>query len=125
MSTNGTIRFIDKRGRELLCIYTHYDSYYRGVGKVIYDFFSDKKNYGNGFEDTVLLFVCYIKEGKPYSIYATDKDDVQEYNYTIQETDEGLRFSVTREDKFINGIMRYKYSLILGTINQFKRLIEK
>ena len=125
MSTNGTIRFIDKRGRKLLNIYNHYDSYYSGLGQKIFDFFSDETNYGNGFEDTILLFVCYLKKGEPYAVYATDEDDVQEYNYEIYETDKGLRFSVKREFAYFgNTIIDFK-PLIRGTIDDFKAEIDK
>lgn len=129
MSTHGTIKFTDKRGRVLLSIYNHYDSYYSGLGQVIYDFFSNKKNYGNGFEDTVLLFLCHIKEGKPYRIYATDQDDYQEYNYEIYETEKGLQFTVTKtiftlEKDYTDPKLKHEDKLIRGSLEQFKKLLD-
>ena len=124
MSTNGTVKFVDKRGRYLLNLYNHYDSYYSGLGELIYEFFSDEKNFGNGFEDTILLFLCFIKEGKPYRVYATDEKDIQEYNYTIYETEDGLRFSIKREGKIVNMKMTYRTKLEKGTLTQFRKELD-
>lgn len=97
MGTRSTIHIRDRYGRHLVSIYTQYDGYYEGVGKEIYEFFKDKKNYGNGFEDTALLFVANYKGNKSYNKYLTRESDRQEYNYFIQEGKEGILFSISKE----------------------------
>ena len=104
MGTRSTIHFSNRTGRHLVSIYTQYDGYYEGVGQEIYDFFSNKENYGNGFEDTALLFVAKYKGNSAYNKYLTFENDVQEYNCYITEGEKGeLIFSITKEvfvDKF-------------------------
>lgn len=96
MGTHSTVKFYDEY-RNLLNIYNQYDGYVSGEGKEILEFIKDEKWKGNGLSDTALLYVCYKKEGKPLHTYATTENDIQEYNYIIRETNEGLRFTITHQ----------------------------
>lgn len=95
MGTHSTVKFYNRRNKNILSIYNQFDGYVSGEGMAIVEFLEDEKWEGNGFEDTVLLYVCYKKEDKPYHTYATTENDIQEYNYKIYDTDEGLRFTIT------------------------------
>lgn len=95
MGTHSTVKFYDKRNKNILSIYNQFDGYVSGEGMAIVEFLEDEEWKGNGFEDTALLYVCYKKEGKAYHTYATTENDIQEYNYKIYDTDEGLRFTIT------------------------------
>lgn len=121
MGTRSTIHIRDRYGRHLVSIYTQYDGYYEGVGKEIYEFFKDKKNYGNGFEDTALLFVAKYKGNKSYNKYLTRDTDIEEYNYYITENDIGqIVFSISKE-KYIDEIDDFAIvrTLSYGTLKEF------
>lgn len=120
MGTHCTIHISDRYGRNLVSLYTQYDGYYEGVGQEIYDFFKDKKNYRNGFEDTALLFVAKYKGDKAYNRYLTRPSDIQEYNYYITENDGQILFSIKKE-QFVKELDSYVLvnKLNYGTLKDF------
>lgn len=98
MGTHSTIHIYTKNGRNLINIYNQYDGYYQGVGKEIYEWWSNKENYGNGFDDTAFLFIAKWKGDRPYNRYLTIERDEQEYNYYIYEDEENyVGFSIKKE----------------------------
>lgn len=98
MGTRSTVKFYNRNGRCILSLYNQYDGYYEGIGQELVDFFGNKDNYGNGFEDTALLYVCYKKQGEPYNTYLTNESDKQEYNYSIFDNESGkLTFEIEEE----------------------------
>lgn len=97
MGTHSTIHIYKKNGHNLINIYNQYDGYYQGVGKEIYEWWNNKDNYGNGFEDTAFLFISSWKKDRPYNRYLTTETDEQEYNYYIYETDKGVVFGIRKE----------------------------
>ena len=127
MGTRSTVKFYNRNGRCILSLYNQYDGYYEGVGQELVDFFDNKDNYGNGFEDTALLYVCYKKQGKPYHTYLTNENDKQEYNYSIFEDDKGeLTFEIEEErwvEKWDTFVM--VPTLRFASFEHFKTFIEK
>ena len=121
MGTHSTIHIYTKNGRNLINIYNQYDGYYQGVGKEIYEWWSNKDNYGNGFDDTAFLFIAKWKGDRPYNRYLTTERDEQEYNYYIYEDEEvGVRFSI-RKEKWFDKEMEFgsKWMLNYGTLEEF------
>lgn len=106
MSTNGTIRFRNKNGKDLISIYNHYDSYVEGLGKDISNFLNNIKvvngislgqekeisNIANGFGDLIAQFIVTFKKTVG-SIYVEEYFE-QEYNYIIQETEDMNEFNI-------------------------------
>ena len=127
MGTHSTVKFYDKNNGTSLFLYNQYDGYHEGVGKELFDFFAIPENRGNGFNDTVLLYVCWKKQGTAYNTYLTHEDDTEEFNYII-ESDENnnLLFSVyelvyneeTDESK-------YEYVLQKATLEEFGKFISQ
>ena len=97
MGTRSTVKFYNRKGRNILSLYNQYDGYLSGIGSSILEFFNDEMSKGNGIEDIALLYVCYMKKGKPYHCYLTSETDQEEYNYQIFDTDEGIKISITTE----------------------------
>lgn len=98
MGTRSTIHIYNMRGKNLVNIYTQYDGYYQGVGKEIYEWWNNKDNYGNSFEDTAFLFIANYKGNSAYNKYLTTETDEQEYNYYIYEDkEEGVIFKIKKE----------------------------
>lgn len=124
MGTRSTVKFIDRYGKNLLSLYNQYDGYYEGIGEELLEFFKNKENYGNGFSDTALLYVCYKKQGKPYHTYLTTQVDLQEYNYEIQDTEDGLRFTIIRDYYFDDNKYGTKTELSYGTLKDFEEEIK-
>lgn len=123
MGTRSTIKFYDRYYRNLLSIYNQYDGYLEGIGAELVEFFESEQSRGNGFSDVALLYVIYKKSGA-YHTYATTENDIQEYNYIIQETDEGLRFTVKYQD-FIDGQEVLRTIIDWVDYKTFKDIIEK
>lgn len=127
MGTHSTVKFFNRNGRCILSLYNQYDGYYEGVGQELVDFFNNKDNYGNGFEDTALLYVCYKKQGKAYNTYLTNEHDKQEYNYSIFEDDKGeLTFEIEEErwvEKWATFVL--VHTLRYADFDKFKTFIEK
>lgn len=106
MSTNGTIRFRNKNGKDLISIYNHFDSYVEGLGKDISNFLNNIKvvngislgqekeigNIANGFGDLIAQFIVTFKKTVG-SIYVEEYFE-QEYNYIIQETEDMNEFNI-------------------------------
>lgn len=121
MGTRSTIHIYDRNGRNLVNIYNQYDGYYQGVGKEIYEWWKNKENYGNEFEDTAFLFIANWKGNAAYSKYLTTQTDEQEYNYYIHEDiKEGVLFSIKKEAWFekeqeIGMIYKLRY----GSLEEF------
>lgn len=97
MGTRSTVKFYNRKGRNILSLYNQYDGYLSGIGSSIVEFFNDEMSKGNGIEDIALLYVCYMKKGKPYHCYLTSETDQEEYNYQIFDTDEGIKITITCE----------------------------
>lgn len=98
MGTRSTIHIYNMRGKNLVNIYTQYDGYYQGVGKEIYEWWKNKDNYGNSFEDTAFLFIANYKGNSAYNKYLTTENDEEEYNYYIYEDkEEGVIFKIKKE----------------------------
>ena len=123
MGTRSTVKFIDRNGRYLLSIYNQFDGYYEGIGQELVEFFSNPENYGNGFEDTALLYICKKKQGKPYHTYLTTQTDEQEYNYEIYDTEDGLKFTIKKDYYFSDGKYGTKTELSYATLEEFTREI--
>ena len=123
MGTRSTVKFY-RRGKCLLALYNQYDGYYEGVGQELVEFFENKENMGNGFEDTALLYVCYKKQGKPYHTYLTTENDFEEFNYVITETDEGLEFTIYKELYLEEGVA-YQRVLQWADFEEFKKFIKE
>lgn len=125
MGTRSTVKFFDRNGNNLISLYNQYDGYYSGVGAELLEFLESDKSKANGFSDMALLYVCFKKKGVAYSTYATTKDDKQDFNYEIWETDEGLKFNIIEEryskefDTFV-----YVKTLYWGGFDEFKTFIE-
>lgn len=126
MSTHSTIHIKDRNGRHLVSIYTQCDGYYEGVGQEIYEFFSNKENYGNGFEDTALLFVAKYKGNEAYNRYLTRESDRQEYNYFIIEGEKEVLFSISKE-VYVEEYERFALMNVLpiGNIKEFAEELNK
>ena len=124
MGTHSTIHIYGKHRKNLVNIYTQYDGYYEGVGQEIYEWWSNKDNYGNGFEDTALLFVAYYKGDSAYNKYLTTENDVHEFNYYIYDDDDGIHFRITCEEwddlhgRFIMETLRY------SSLEEFKQFMK-
>lgn len=124
MGTHSTVKFYN-RGHNILNIYNQYDGYISGEGIEILNFLEDERWQGNGIDDLALLYVCYKKDGKPYHTYATTETDIQEYNYTIYQTDDGLMFKVTEETWDSENERTCLVTLLrYGTLKEFKRLVQ-
>ena len=123
MGTHSTVKFYE-RGKCMLAIYNQYDGYVAGEGKEILNFFEDEKWRGNGFDDEVLLYVCYKKEGKPLHTYATTENCIEEFNYEICDTEDGLRFTVKQQtwdeerEEILKTLLRW------ATFEEFKEFVE-
>ena len=126
MGTHSTVKFYNRRGHCILAIYNQYDGYITGVGKELVEFLEDENWKGNGFDDTALLYVCFKKQGKPYHTYATVERDVQEFNYEIHDTEDGLVFNIT-EEKWLNDTQEIAYvnTLRWGNLQAFKDYIKE
>lgn len=125
MGTHSTIKFYTKHNKCILAIYNQYDGYITGEGANIYEFFKSEKSKGNGFDDIALLYVLYKKEG-PYHTYATTEQDIQEYNYEIHDTDEGIKITIKEEHYYeekdewaLATTLRY------GTLDDLKHYIDE
>ncbi len=90
MGTRSTTRFI-KNGEEILRIYKQHDGGIEDWGKELIKFtkskefvngYSNEKQF-NGFGDYVLQTITHFKKGVG-EIYATSKDDEEEYNYFVK-----------------------------------------
>ena len=92
MGTRSVTKIFED-GKLLLALYKQYDGHVDSWGKDLKDFIksgkfvngiskSDKLQF-NGIGDFALLLVKEFKE-ESGGLYATTKDDVQEYNYTIE-----------------------------------------
>lgn len=125
MGTHSTIKFYNKSKKCILAIYNQYDGYITGEGANIYEFFQRKECRGNGFDDEALMFVLYKKKGA-YHTYATTEQDMQEYNYEIYNTEDGIRITIKEERYFdeINGFALYT-SLNYGTLEDLKHYIDE
>ena len=127
MGTRSTVKFY-RGGKCLLALYNQYDGYYEGVGQELVDFFGNKENYGNGFEDTALLYVCHKKQGKAYNTYLTSERNIEEYNYIIEDSETGLTFSIFKEsfleDKNGDAHFVYEYPIRWASFEDFKKFIE-
>lgn len=126
MGTHSTIHIYDRNRRNLVNIYTQYDGYYKGVGMEIYEWFSNKDNFGNGFYDTALLFVSAYKGNEAYNKYLCSIDDQEEYNYYIYDTDDGIRFSI-KKDKWLDDECKVvmEQTLTYGTLEDFLEELNK
>lgn len=101
MGTRSTVKFLE--GNEvMLSVYQQYDGYPSGVGKQIVNLLDKYKlingiSYGeaqpiaNGIGDLALFYVIENKK-QAGNIYATSKDDSQEYNYELYGAWEGKGF---------------------------------
>lgn len=123
MGTRSTVKFINRNGRYLLSIYNQFDGYYQGIGQELIDFLESDNSKANGFEDMALLYVCYKKQGKPYHTYLTTDKDMQEYNYEIYDTDDGLRFTIIRDYYFDDDKWGTKTELCYANFEDFKKEI--
>lgn len=122
MGTHSTVKFYN-RGRNILNIYNQFDGYVAGEGNEILKFLEDENWKGNGFDDTALLYVCYKKNGKPLHTYATTERDIQEFNYTIDNTEEGLRFTIT-EDTYNDDNQEVLVTLLrYASFEEFKKFV--
>lgn len=107
MGTRSTTKFIVKRGKDLtpiMNVYQQWDGYISGVGYDLANFLKRKKfingirlgqetdEYANGFGCLVAQYVKEFKTGVG-SLYITDLDDKQEYNYEV----------IFDEDKYYDG----------------------
>jgi hypothetical protein len=93
MSTRSTTEIKDN-GKLILKLYKQFDGYVEGWGKDIKDFAKSgkfvnginiprpKSKVFNGIGDFALQLVTEFKK-EPGDLYATTKDNRQEYNYTI------------------------------------------
>lgn len=126
MGTRSTVKFYSITGRCILSLYNQYDGYYEGIGQELVEFFGNKDNYGNGFCDTTLLYVCYKKQGKPYNTYLTTENDKEEFNYSIFENENHkLTFEIEEEI----WVEKYNTFALIKTLQfadyeQFKEFIE-
>ena len=120
MGTRSTIHIYDNYGRHLVSIYNQYDGYYQGVGKEIYEWFKNKENYGNGFSDTMFLFIANWKGNTAYHKYLTTETDEQEYNYYISWYEGQLTFTIKKE-VWIDERQEFYMQTTLrnGTLEQF------
>ena len=125
MGTRSTVKFYNRNNRCLLSLYNQYDGYYSGVGTELLEFLESDKSNANGFEDMVLLYVCFKKKGNPYNTYATIETDNQEFNYEIFDTEEGLKFNIIEErySKEFDTLI-YVKTLFWGGLDEFKTFIE-
>lgn len=122
MGTHSTVKFYE-RGKCMLAIYNQYDGYVAGEGKKILDFYENKNWRGNGFDDEALLYVCYKKNGKPLHTYATTENAIEEFNYEIYDTEDGLRFTIKELTWDDDGEI-LKTLLRLATFEEFKEFVE-
>lgn len=122
MGTHSTVKFYE-RGKCMLAIYNQYDGYVAGEGKEILDFYENKDWRGNGFDDEALLYVCYKKNGKPYHTYATTENAIEEFNYEIYDTEDGLRFTIKELTWDDDGEI-LKTLLRLATFDEFKNYVK-
>lgn len=125
MGTHSTIHIYNMRGKNLVNIYTQYDGDYQSVGKMIYEWWKNKENYGNGFEDTAFLFIANYKGNSAYNKYLTTENDEEEYNYYIYEDkEEGVIFKIKKEvwleDK---GMCAMVTTLRGGNIDEFLEVL--
>lgn len=123
MGTHSTVKFYN-RGINILSIYNQFDGYISGEGIEILNFLEDERWQGNGVDDLALLYVCYKKDGKPYHTYATTERDIQEFNYTIDSTNEGLRFTIKQDTYDDNGNEILKTLLRYATFKEFKKFVQ-
>jgi hypothetical protein len=92
MGTRSTTKIYDGKNL-ILSLYKQYDGYVEGWGKELKDFIKsgdfvngfgleNKKRQFNGIGCFALQLVCEFKDGVG-GLYATSKNDEQEYNYKI------------------------------------------
>lgn len=126
MGTHSTVKFYNREGHNILSVYNQFDGYITGEGDARVNFLTSDEWKGNGFDDIALLYVCYKKQGKPYHTYATIEYDLQEYNYKIYDTDEGIRISIL-ESRWLDDTNKHAYveTLRFGTIDDLRKYVEE
>jgi hypothetical protein len=99
MGTHGKTIILDEQHKEIICLYTQYDSYPSGLGISIAKYLKDKILVNgisnkhpetiqiNGMGDLAVRLITYLKEtpdkaGGHY-LYSPMNCSAQEYNYTI------------------------------------------
>ena len=108
MGTRSVTKLYNE-GKLLLALYKQYDGYTDSWGKELKDFLksgefvngfsrTDKKQF-NGMGCFALQLVKEFKEGVG-GLYATTKDDSQEYNYKIEKVGDIITISCEEEEEF-------------------------
>lgn len=126
MGTHSTVKFYNRGRHNILSVYNQFDGYITGEGAELVKFLTSEEWKGNGFDDTALLYVCFKKQSKPYHTYATTEYDLQEYNYKIYDTDEGIRISIL-EERWLEDTNEHAFveTLRYGTIDDLREYVEE
>ena len=108
MGTRSTTKIYDE-GKLLLALYKQFDGYTDSWGKELKEFLKsgtfvngynmDNKKQFNGMGCFALQLVTEFKEGVG-GLYATTKDDEQEYNYKIEMIGDIITISCKEEEDF-------------------------